>query len=190
MATITTKETRPFSWSDFDRSALKVGDEIAETLKDGREVAFVVMDDGVMGLKACLGYHRMNDTCTNKGGWLKTEMRRYLNEAVIDLLPDDLRAIIKPRAFDTESDMLWLFSEPEIFGEHIWGTGEEGDKQLRYFAEPGNRVKLDEDGDVAWWWERSPSGNEPDSFCFVNSSGKADHSYSCASMCICFGFYF
>ncbi len=28
MATITTKETRSFTWSDFDRSALKVGDEI------------------------------------------------------------------------------------------------------------------------------------------------------------------
>ena len=190
MATITTKETRPFSWSDFDRSALKVGDEIAETLKDGREVTFVVMDDGVMGLKDCLGYHRMNDTWTNKGGWLKTEMRRYLNEEVVDLLPDDLRAIIKPRAFGTESDMLWLFSEPEIFGEHIWGAGDEGDKQLRYFAGPGNRVKLDEDGDATWWWERSPNGNNSSYFCFVNSSGNASGNIASRSGGVCFGFYF
>lgn len=190
MATITTKETRPFSWSDFDRSALKVGDEIAETLKDGREVTFVVMDDGVMGLKDCLGYHRMNDTWTNKGGWLKTEMRRYLNEEVVDLLPDDLRAIIKPRAFGAENDMLWLFSEPEIFGEHIWGAGDEGDKQLRYFAEPGNRVKLDEDGDATWWWERSPYGDNSSSFCIVYGSGGADINFAYYSWGVCFGFYF
>lgn len=188
MAKITTKETRSFSWSDFDRSALKVGDEIAETLKDGREVTFVVMDDGVMGLKDCLGYHRMNDTWTNKGGWLKTEMRRYLNEEVIDLLPDDLRSIIKPRAFGSESDMLWLFSEPEIFGEHIWGAGDEGDKQLRYFAKPGNRVKLDEDceplvGAFATWQQLHY-------FCSVYSNGNAVSSYASYSWGVCFGFYF
>lgn len=190
MATITTKETRAFSWSDFDRSALKVGDEIAETLKDGRKVVFVVMDDGVMGLKDCLGYHRMNNTWTNKGGWLKTEMRRYLNEDVIDMLPDDLRAIIKPRAFGEESDMLWLFSEPEIFGAHIWGTGDEDDKQLRYFAEPGNRIKLDVDGDADWWWEPSPCGYSSYGFCSVNSGGNASHDSAYNNNGVCFGFYF
>ena len=188
MATITTKETRAFDWAN--PGTLKVGDEIAETLKDGREVTFVVMDDGVMGLKDRLGYHRMNATWTNKGGWLETEMRRYLNEEVIDLLPDDLRSIIKPRVFGTESDMLWLFSEPEIFGEHIWGSGDDGDKQLRYFAEPGNRVKLDEDGDATWWWERSPYGSNSNNFCIVNGDGNASSNSANHANGVCFGFYF
>ena len=53
MATITTKETRAFNWAN--PGTLKVGDEIVETLKDGREVVFVVMDDGVIGAQcACL----------------------------------------------------------------------------------------------------------------------------------------
>ena len=86
--------------------------------------------------------------------------------------------------------MLWLFSEPEIFGEHIWGAGDEGDKQLRYFAEPGNRVKLDEDGDVTWWWERSPYAYASNGFCAVNSSGCASRYYAGSSGGVCFGFYF
>lgn len=68
MATITTKETRAFNWAN--PGTLKVGDEIVETLKDGREVVFVVVDDGVIGLKNLLGYHCMNEDWTNKGGWL------------------------------------------------------------------------------------------------------------------------
>ena len=65
MATITTKETRAFNWAN--PGTLKVGDEIVETLKDGREVVFVVMDDGVIGLKNLLGCHRMNKEWTNEG---------------------------------------------------------------------------------------------------------------------------
>ena len=38
------------------------------------------MDDGVIGLKNLLGYHRMNKERTNEGGWLACDMRRYLNE--------------------------------------------------------------------------------------------------------------
>ena len=118
MATITTKETRAFNWAN--PGTLKVGDEIVETLKDGREVVFVVMDDGVIGLKNLLGYHRMNKEWTNEGGWLACDMRRYLNEEVIALLPDALIAAIKPRKFGKEEDKLWLFSEMEVFGEHDW----------------------------------------------------------------------
>ena len=190
MATITTKETRSFTWSDFDRSALKVGDEIAETLKDGREVVFVVMDDGVIGLKDCLGYHYMNSTWTNKGGWLASDMRRYLNEEVFALLPDELQAIIKPRTFGTEQDKLWCFSEMEVFGEHDW-TEQDPDRgeQLEYFKTPANRAKCDEDGDPVYWWERSPRASYSSYFCLVHSNGGANYSNADRSRGVCFGFY-
>lgn len=190
MATITTKETRNFSWADFDRSALKVGDEISEVLKDGREVIFVVMDDGVIGLKNCLDERRMNDDWTNRGGWLATEMRRYLNEDVFALLPDDLQAVIKPRTFGEEQDKLWLFSEAEIFGEHDW-TEKEIDRgvQLEYFKTPANRIKCDENGDLTWWWERSPYASYTTAFCLVSSSGSAGAYTASFARGVCFGFY-
>ena len=187
MATITTKETRMFDWRN--PGVLKVGDEITETLEDGREVVFVVMDYGVIGLKGLLGWHQMNKTWTNKGGWLASDMRRYLNEEVIELLPDDLLAAIKPRKFGDEEDRLWLFSEVEIFGEHIWGASDEGDKQLEYFKNPINRVKFDEDGDAVWWWGRSPRASGSNYFCFVNSSGNANTNNASSSNGVCFGFY-
>lgn len=160
MATITTKETRAFNWAN--PGTLKVGDEIVETLKDSREVVFVVMDDGVIGLKNLLGYHRMNKDWTNEGGWLACDMRRYLNEEVIARLPDALIAAIKPRKFGEEEDKLWLFSEMEVFGEHDW-TENDPDRgfQFEYFKDRRNRIKVDEDGDALWWWERSPVGTTP-----------------------------
>lgn len=151
MATITTKETRAFNWAN--PGTLKVGDEIVETLKDGREVVFVVMDDGVIGLKNLLGYHHMNEDWTNEGGWLACDMRRYLNEEVIALLPDELVAAIKPRKFGEEEDKLWLFSEMEVFGDHDW-TENDPDRgfQFEYFKDRRNRIKVDEDGDASWCW--------------------------------------
>ena len=189
MATITTKETRSFTWSDFDRSALKVGDEIAETLKDGREVVFVVMDDGVIGLKDCLGRHYMNSTWTNKGGWPACDMRQYLNTEIFALLPDELQAAIKPRLIQGNEDKLWLFSEVEVFGEQSWTEKDEDrGEQLEYFKMSANRVKCDEDGDTTWWWERSPYASSSNAFCSVYSSGGAGYDYAANGGGVCFGF--
>ena len=188
MATITTKETRMFDWRN--PGVLKVGDEITETLEDGREVVFVVMDYGVIGLKGLLGWHQMNKTWTNKGGWLASDMRRYLNEEVIELLPDDLLAAIKPRKFGEEEDKLWLFSEMEVFGEHDW-TENDPDRgfQFEYFKDCRNRIKVDEDGDANWWWERSPYAYGSNNFCSVNSGGSASNNYAGNAYGVCFGFY-
>ena len=194
MATITTKETRDFNWAN--PGVLKVGDEITETLKDGCEVVFVVMDEGVIGLKNCLREeHRMNNDWTNKGGWEATEMRRYLNEDVFAVLPDELQAIIKPRTLGsgehTFEDKLWLFSEVEIFGEQDW-TEKEPDPgtQLEYFKDCCNRIKLDADGDAAYyWWERSPKASSSDHFCAVNRNGGASVSNANFLWGVCFGFY-
>lgn len=191
MATITTKETKSFDWATFNRAELKVGDEISEVLKNGEKVIFVVVDDGVIGLKDCLAEeHYMNKEWTNEGGWLKCDMRRYLNEEVLTLLPDDLQAIIKPRTFGSEQDKLWLFSEVEIFGEHDW-TEKEYDRgtQFEYFKNPANRVKRDKDGDATWWWERSPNANTSTYFCTVNSNGNAFNTIASIPGGVCFGFY-
>ena len=102
MAKITITETHNFDWAKPGN--LKVGSEITENLQDGREVVFVVVDDGVIGLKNLFDYHYMNRDWRNEGGWLACDMRRYLNEEVIGLLPDELIAAIKPRKFGEEED--------------------------------------------------------------------------------------
>ena len=188
MATITTKETRDFNWAN--PGVLKVGDEITETLKDGREVVFVVMDEGVIGLKNLLGRYYMNKDWTNEGGWFACDMRRWLNSEVLALLPDELLAVIKPRKFGDEEDKLWLFSEVEIFGDHNWVENDpDRGFQFEYFKNPANRVKLDEYGDASAWWERSPNASYSALFCNVGSNGSADSSNASFLWGVCFGFY-
>lgn len=187
-------------WSDrYKASAhFEIGDEISDTLKTGEEVVFVVVGkdmyqpgDVIFGLKDCLKTpYRMNATGINEGGWTACDMRRYLSEEVFEQLPDDLRAIIKPRAIQGGFDLLWLFSEMEIFGEEDW-TEKDADRgaQMPYFKRRGNRIKgLGKDGPANDWWERSPRASYSDSFCHVNSSGVATSNNAYNSYGVAFGF--
>ncbi len=207
MATITRKTESPISWAEISEAikagkaaeVLAVGDEIAETLTTGEQVVFVVAGIDVyakrqviFSLKNCLAeeYH-MNEDWTNKGGWPVCDMRRHLIWDVFPTLPDDLKAVITPRALTTDDgeaeDNLWLFSEKEIFGED-WCDGDPGDKHIPYYETPAHRVKCDSDGDPTWWWERSPYTGNSTIFCNVNSNGNASNSNASASSGVCFGF--
>lgn len=77
-------------------------------------------------LKDCMkDEHGMNKRMTNKGGWRDSEMRLWLNETIIHMLPDELREMIVPRrivqTMDGErlesEDKLWLPSFTEMFGK-------------------------------------------------------------------------
>ena len=52
-----------------------------------------------------------------------------------------------------------------------------------------NHIKVDEDGDANWWWERSPYGSNSYYFCLVNSSGIANFGSADGAYGVCFGFY-
>ena len=106
---VITKEAKWTSWAELKAlseagklgEVLKSGDNIPVTLKNGEEVSFDVGKDEsgkiYFVMHDCLKERKpMNDNWTNKGGWEKSDMRRYLNEEVINLLPDELRKIIKP----------------------------------------------------------------------------------------------
>lgn len=180
------KEAYDFRWDNVNE--LKIRDEITETLKDGREVVFVVMDDGVIGLKNLLCYHFMNEEVTNEGGWLACDMRRWLNSEVLALLPDELLTVIKPRKFGDEEDKLWLFSEMEIFGDNIWGKNE-GGFQFEYFKDRHNRTKVNEHEEAGWWWERSPDECDSSHFCIVSPGGSTNGVRANLAGGVCFGFY-
>lgn len=195
---LTWEKVLELSNNDEASKFFEVGDEVYETLKSGEEIVLVVVGkdmyregDVIFGLKDCLkDEYTMNETSTNAGGWKASSMRRYLREQVLPLLPDDLRACIKPRCIDGEYDDLWLFSEMEIFGEHEW-TEHDPDcgKQMPYFMRPGNRVKgLGKDGSANFWWERSPSASYSTGFCIVNSNGGAYTHGASLSRGVAFGF--
>ena len=164
---------------------LNVEDEIAFALTNGTSVTVQVAElnayspnSVVFVFKDIPERYVMNDEATNSGGWMASKMRRHLNEEFIDLLPDDLKAVIKPRTIKqllngrtvTCEDNLWLMSHKEIFGVD-WQTDVD-DIHFELFKDRRNRVKFF-NGEPAYWWERSPYYTNYTCFCFVGTNGHA-----------------
>ena len=149
-------------WSDLREASkhFEIGDEIHDELKTGEPITLVVVEkdkpfdgDVMFMLKDCLrDTYPMNDDCTNAGGWKASKLRKVLNTEILALLPDDMRAAIKPRVIDGESDLLWLASEMEVFGPHDWTENDpDRGEQMAYYKRRGNRVKaLGDEGEAAY----------------------------------------
>lgn len=213
MAKITKLITKETTWGDIQKavdngkaSSFKVGTIVADTLKDGREMPFVLAavthyqkDELIFINMENYGDHCMNKKDTNKGGWNKSEMRRHANEDILALLSDDLRKIIAPRTIieiendgtRTESvDKLWGLSTMEVSGDW-WSDNDNGeDKQLPYLKEGANRVLREAGtGAVCGWWERSPRRSGSYYFYGVYTSGLPSSNYWASSQLgVCLGF--
>ena len=143
----------------------------------------------------------MNDDWTNVGGWRESKMRNYLNATVFDMLPDDLKKVIKPAMkltskgncsteIDETKDSLWLLSEKEIFGRAIYSVDGEG-RWYDYYRqedESWGKKHKNGNGESNWMWERSPFSGYSDYFCGVHSSGTASHYIAHNSRGVSFGF--
>lgn len=122
---------------------------------------------------------RMNDTSTNKGGYLKSEGRRHVLEDILPLFPDELAEAFVPRFMSEEidgerheyADTLWLPSATDIFGAGEWWNEEPDSVQLEIFKRERDRVK-EHIGDGTWfWWLRSPNAGNSTNFVFVDTDG-------------------
>lgn len=171
---------------------LKSGDNIPMMLKNGEEVSFDIGKDEsgkiYFVMHNCLKDTKpMSSEYTNKGGWEESDMRRYLNEEVIKLLPDELREIIKPTKIvqvwngkrrETE-DKLFLLSRTQAFGKHEnYEPIEPNDSQIDIFKNQRERVKECEELEgVYCWWLRSPYSGDSNSFCYVFTGGAVGRIY-------------
>ena len=122
---------------------------------------------------------RMNDTSTNKGGYLKSEGRRHVLEDILPLFPDELAEAFVPRFMSEEidgerheyADTLWLPSATDIFGAGEWWNEEPDSVQLEIFKRERDRVK-EHIGDGTWfWWLRSPIASHSNDFVYVSTGG-------------------
>lgn len=204
-----TKVPKWTSWAELKAFAeagklsevLNSGDNIPVTLKNGEEVSFDIGKDEsgkvYFIMHDCLKEPKpMNSEWTNKGGWEESDMRKYLNEEVIKLLPDKLQEVIKPTRIvqvwggkerETE-DKLFLLSKTQVFGkDKYYEMIEPEDSQIDIFKIERNRAKEHKGGEAAWWWERSPYGND-DHFCYVSSSGRGYNYYASNLYGVAFAF--
>ncbi len=167
-----------------------VGTEIETELKNGEKAVFVVAatdlycpGELIFMTKDCIGEdHVMNNGWTNDGGWPDCEMRRYLNEELVKLLPDDLLEIISPKRTVqliggnrvSCKDILFLPSEYEVFGKEVFAKHNGEDKQFPYYSDQKNRISLDSDGSTIWKWLASPCADSYSNFCFVYYGGNGN----------------
>ena len=89
---------------------IRPGDKFAIELKNGELVnavcgGYVNEKRARFVLEDCLAEKwRMNDTPTNKGGYLKSEGRRHVLEDILPLFPDELAEAFEPRFMSEEID--------------------------------------------------------------------------------------
>ena len=142
---------------------------------------------------------QMNPEYTNKGGWQNSQLRKVLNNSVIEMLPADLRKVIKPclkktslggnsEKYGLTSDPLFVLSEQEIFGRKIYSHGDEGHWYGWYRQENTEYGKCKQNGERDWRWERSPCSGDTNGFCGVYSSGNANGNSANDSRGVSFGF--
>ncbi len=202
MTTITKSITNPITWNEIKeaiaagkaKELLAVGDYIRVMLKDGTPMRIAVAgidhyneNEVIFAFKDIMPNEKpMNAEYANRGGYEASDMRTYLNEELFALLPDDLQEVIKER----RGDKLWLFSRREVFGEDSMDyryKSPEDDKQLPYYEDMANRVKL-RNGDTDWWWLASPSSANTTDFCLVSPSGDSGNNYASISFGVAPGF--
>lgn len=184
-------------------AALRVGDEIAFNLKNGKEAAFVVTDitDGILtgclfrGVRDMAMYDGRRWWNTDYVNYPESDARERLNEEFLSLLPEELAALLVARTItqtvDGEvyacTDKLWPLSAVEVFGKDApdWMQRDDTpDKPLPFFAESQSNRKA-----YLWFaWLRSPSASSSDGFCRVNTSGAATNGIASISLGVAPGF--
>ena len=137
-------------------------------------------------VKQCLNTtHKMNLSGTNAGSWHSSDMRTYLNNDVINLLPNGLKSILKEfnvvtateynvSTLKTSVDKLALFAEKEVQGAITYSNTTEANAltQLDYFKTASNKIKT-VNGSASTWWLRSPASDNMTNFCNVTADGSA-----------------
>ena len=181
---------------------IRPGDKFAIELKNGELVnavcgGYVNEKRARFVLEDCLAEKwRMNDTPTNKGGYLKSEGRRHVLEDILPLFPDELAEAFEPRFMSEEidgerheyADTLWIPSATDVFGAGDWWSEEPDSFQLEIFKRERDRVK-EHIGDGTWfWWLRSPYASYSDYFVIVNTGGTVNTSSAHISLGFAPGF--
>ena len=131
--------------------------------------------------------HIMNPTSTNKGGWLNSQMKTFINNDIYNSLPQELKSVIittetvsgygseDTNNFTSPEDKLYLLAPAEIYSGWSnrydkYDMASDKTRQLDYYKIKGvttnsrdGAIKKNSEGTDDWWWLRSAcSGNNVD----------------------------
>ena len=136
----------------------------------------------------------------NIGGWTDCEMRTYLQTNIYNILPDDVKSVIKTVdkisdignkdtvTLNITRDNIFLFSTTEVGGNSFtfWDVDNQG-TQYEFFTDNISRIKY-LNNVVTNWGLRSASTYDISFFCGINSNGNYSYSYAYVNRGVVFGF--
>lgn len=209
MTTITKRTQKEITWTEIAAARdagtldklLAVRDVIRFTLLDGTEASVAV--EKVEPGRAWIGFvdavaeRPMYDRIEPPVSWEASDARRWLNSDFVELLPEDLRAIITPRTIrqtvkGTElvtKDLLWPHSITELFGRKDYAAGDDPtEEQLPIYQTERDRVKM-WNGQTYPHFTRSVYAGYSNSFCLVYYDGTAGNSSAHTSWALAPGFW-
>lgn len=163
---------------ELETSSIQVGDQIIIQLTGFGEftaTAQKITDKGTLFLfDDCVAESIMNAGWTNKGGYEKSDLCKWINDVLLAVFPEDLRNRISDLSIPTYG---------QIFGDDRYNDVMEpdNDEQLSLMKKRKNRI-ADFDDDYEWYWLKNATKKEVSSsyFASVNSYGNA--SYYAASV--------
>ena len=139
----------------------------------------------------------MNSSGSNANGYPVCEMKTYLNDTILPLIPEVVRTHIKPvskTSYDktsggdlTSTEKLWIPSAREIFG----GTSYEQSGpvyNLIYKDATSRKKAVVGSSSFTGWWLRSARSGYDTSFRYVSSNGYVYDYYANSSYGVCLGF--
>ena len=187
----TVKQHHTMNWKELAEKIKKgiipveVGAVVTCELTDGTTTGFVVTDvtDQYVRFETrnfIGGEVEWNEQDTNKGGYSCSDLRKYIDTIIWDLLPADLQAVIsdvdrewkdKDGNCGTYTTKLFLPAASEVFDEDNC-YGDNGlYKQLIYYKDVRNRIRVDEDGNTRLYWLASVGSESSTNACCVYGSG-------------------
>lgn len=133
----------------------KVGDQIKVKLMDGRKFSATChrkeVNRALFVFDQIVGRMPMNENGSTEGGYLESDIRRWLHSDFYDLLPKK----IKKSIVRDNGEYVRLLYAYEVFGDdYPWEHDEIPDDQLPLMENRRARIALDLDNYLANWWLR------------------------------------
>lgn len=140
----------------FKTNEICVGDQITVRLSGfGKFTATAqkVTDKGILFLfDDVIVRHSMNETNTNKGGFDKSDMCRWLRETVLPAFPEKLKTRIREITLPTYGE---IFGHDDFYENFFYENFKlDNDEQFELMKRRENRICNFEDG-WCWWWLRN-----------------------------------
>ena len=161
-------------------SDIQIGDQILIHLEDFGKftaTAHKITDDGVLFIfDDYITKRQMNEKLTNKGGFKKSDLKKWLDTVLLEAFPDWLKKRIKNISIPSVGELFG--HEDEWNNEHFKS---DNDDQLPLMQERRNRVAY-LDNKYEWGWLRNATKKEYSAahFALVDSNG-LPHSYGASN---------